>query len=381
MDMNRRTIRTILGFIAFGVVMLAAAWNLGAVWAALKFVFSLFSFFIMGLCFAFIFNTPLQVIENKMFAWPNKHWGRLWLRLRRPISLVLTMVFVLGVLFLVVFMVIPEMGRTFVVIGDELPVFYEEITTWLQTMQQESGRSLGSLNLPELDWVKIGDAILDLFRNGAGDIVTNTVAAATTVVSGVTNVVIGIILAVYILWQKERLADQGKRVLYAYLPDKRVDRMLEIGGLASHTFGNFITGQFLEAVILGSLCFLGMRIFNFPFAPMVSVLVGVTACIPLIGAFIGFVIGAFMILVHQGAMTALWFCIFFVSLQQVEGNLIYPYVVGKRMMLPGLWVITATMLGGNLAGILGILISVPLASLLYTLLKEAVNHRNGQVGT
>ncbi len=376
MDLNRKNVRALLGVIAFAIALLAALLNIGAVMAALRTAVGAVSFFLIGLSFAFIMNTPMRNIETRLFPPLDKRLGKKWHAARRMASVALSALLIAGLLIAVVFMVIPELGRTFGVIGEQLPVFIDDATAWIQGIAQSSGRSLESMNMPQFDWVKIGDTVLGWLGTGGSNIVSNTVTVATSFASSVLNVVIGFVLALYILYQKERLSSQANRVLHAYLPERRVNRLVEIGRLATQIFGNFITGQFLEAVILGMLCFLGMTILRFPFAPMVAVLVGVTAFIPIFGALIGALVGIFLILVNQGALQAFWFLIFFFALQQIEGNLIYPHVVGKRVALPGLWVLTAVTLGGNIAGVLGMLVSVPLCSLLYALLREAVARRN-----
>ena len=380
MEFNRKNVRILLGIIAFAVLLFVGLWHLDAVLGVLGFLLGVMTFFIIGLCVAFILNTPMMRIETKLFAPLNRRLGKRWLRIRRPLAVFITLLLVLALLFFAVFLVIPEIGRTFAVLADEIPGFLADANVWLNSLTQEQGGWIEAIRLTEIDWNELAQSAVDLLRNGAGNFLTGTVSAASSIVSSVVSFVVGVILAVYILASKERLGGQVRRVLYAYLPERRVDRVLQVGHMASKTFASFITGQVLEAMILGVLCFIGMSIFGFRFAPAVSLLVGVTAFIPIFGAFIGWFIGAFMILVNQGWMTAVWFSLFFIVLQQIEGNLIYPHVVGKSVMLPGLWVLVAVTIGGNLAGILGMLISVPLASLLYALLREAVDRRNAARG-
>lgn len=376
MEIKNWHIRTALSMIVFSVVMMAAVWHIGAVWQAIGVALGMVSFLIVGLCVAFILNTPLRFLESRLLLPLERRFCGERASWHRPAALALTLLFFAGVVFAAVFMVIPELVRTFVVLGEQIPPFFDEVNLWIAGLAEESGRSLDAMNLPQLDWVKIGDAMLDWLRNGAGNLLTGTMSVASSFASGIFSFVVGFVLAIYVLYQKERLGSQARRVLSAYLPERRVNRLMEIGGLANLIFGNFISGQFLEAVILGALCFAGMTILGFPFAPMVSILICVTAFIPVFGAFIGLVVGAFMILVNQGAAQALWFCLFLFGLQQVENNLIYPHVVGKRVMLPGLWVLVAVTLGGNIAGVAGMLLGVPFVSLLYALFRQAVNARN-----
>ena len=378
MEFDRKNTRIILGIVAFGVILFVGLWHLNVVISALQVLFGMMSFFVLGLCMAFILNAPLKLIERRLLAPLDKRLGKHWLRFRRPVAVLLTVVLIVGIVFLVIFMVIPEMVRTVTLLTDELPGFVQRVTVWWDSLGLDDPVIREKLQLERIDWASIGNAALNLLRTGGSSFLAGTFSAASSIVSGVVNFVVGIIMAVYVLLSKEKLANQTKRILYAYLPEKRADSLVSVGGMAGRIFGNFVSGQCLEAFILGALCFLGMLIFRFPFAPMVAVLVCVTAFIPIFGAFIGCFVGAFMILVNQGWLQAVWFIVFFIVLQQVEGNLIYPHVVGKSVMLPGLWVLVAVTVGGNVAGILGMLVSVPLCALAYSLLREAVNRRNAR---
>ena len=203
-------------------------------------------------------------------------------------------------------------------------------------------------------------------------IVDKTLDFTGTLVSGIVNLIIALAFSFYLLAQKEKLSSNTKKVLFAFFPKKKVTNLLNIIELTDQTFTNFVSGQLLEAVIIGVLCFIGMLIFGMPYAAVISVLVGFTALIPVFGAFIGTAIGAFLIL-FVSPVKAIWFVVFIIILQQLEGNLIYPKVVGKSVGLPGILVLTAVSIGGSLMGVLGILISVPVCAVLYTLLKRAVN--------
>jgi len=337
------------------------------------------SFFMIGLSIALLLNTILSFLETRLLGPLSARLGGRFERLVRPLALFLSALTAISALFAVVFMILPEVARTFVVLGEQAPQFLEGATAWITDMADGYGRSLAEWNMPQLDWVKVGDALLAWLQDAAESLLSGTFIMASSIFSGVFNGVIGFVVAVYILSQKERLSGQARRALYAYLPAKRVDRLLEIGRLAQRIFCSFISGQFLEAMILGGLCFLGMRVLSFPFAPTISVLVGVMAFLPIFGGLVGSVIGSFMILVNRGGIEALGFLLFLFALQQIEGNLIYPHVVGKRVALPGLWVLTAVTLGGNAMGIPGMLVSVPIASLLYALLREAVKGRTRAV--
>lgn len=380
MEFNRKNMRALMRLIAFAVLLLVSLLHLGSVLQFLQTLLSLFSFLLVGLSLAFIMNTLLRPLEDRVFAPLNRRLGKRWQKICRPPCILLTVLLLTGLVLTVVFMVLPEIGRTLAQLGEQLPAFVDDTVLWLNQTAEKYGRSLDALQELDIDWDKIRDEISSLLRNGASSLLTGTFTAATSLVSGVFNAVIGMVLALYVLANKERLCAQARRVTYAFMPEKRADAVVRVARLANQTFNGFICGQFTEAVILGLLCFIGMLVFGFPFAPMISVLVGFTALIPLFGAFIGVSVGAFLILVNQGFLQALWFVLFFLLLQQLEGNLIYPHVVGKSVMLPGMWVLIAVTLGGNLNGVLGMLVSVPICSVLYALFREAVNRRNRENG-
>ena len=208
---------------------------------------------------------------------------------------------------------------------------------------------------------------------------TSTFSVASGIISGLVNVVIAFIFALYILAQKEKLENQGKRIIAAFLPEKVAGKMLEVCSLLYKSFSSFITGQCMEAVILGMMFVIAMSIFQMPYAFMVGVLIAFTALIPIVGAFIGCGVGAFLILIDN-PIQALWFIILFLVLQQIEGNLIYPRVVGNSVGLPSIWVLMAVSLGGSLFGVSGMLFFIPLMSAGYVLLRESVNSRNAAKG-
>jgi predicted PurR-regulated permease PerM len=210
--------------------------------------------------------------------------------------------------------------------------------------------------------------------NSVADIIQSTFSTAFSIFGGMIDFFLGFIFSIYILAEKEKLGSQIRKLMYAYLPEKVVSKILSVCSLSERTFSRFLSGQCLEAFILGSMFFIVMVIFQFPYALLISVLIGFTALIPIFGAFIGCVIGAFLILMVN-PLTALLFILMFVILQQIEGNFIYPRVVGGSIGLPSMWVLVAVTVGGSTMGIAGMLIFIPMFSVLYTLLREAVNRR------
>ena len=214
-------------------------------------------------------------------------------------------------------------------------------------------------------------------KNGLGSVVTSTVIVASTIIGGVVNLFVSLIFAFYVLAQKERLGNQAKRIIRAYFSSRVYERTLEIVSIADKNFTNFITGQCMEAVILGSMFVVAMAVFRFPYALLVGVLIAFTALIPIVGAFIGCFVGTFLIMVDD-PVKALWFLLLFIVLQQIEGNLIYPHVVGNSVGLPSIWVLAAVTVGGSLMGVSGMLIFIPIVSTIYSLLREDVNMKNSR---
>lgn len=293
---------------------------------------------------------------------------------KRAVCLTLTLVLVLGLLSAVFLIVIPELEQTVSEFAERLPEYSAQIEKWWTNLMgwlEERGIQLPPL---ELDEERLGAAIEKYVTERGHIFVNETVNITTSIVSTVVDIFLSLVVSVYMLAQKEKLARQARMVVVAFLPEKRAESLLSVASLSSRIFSSFVTGQLTEAMILGLLCFLGMTIFGFPYAPVIAALIGVTALVPIFGALIGTVVGAFLILLSD-PMQAVWFVIFLQVLQQIEGNLIYPRVVGKSVGLPGLWVLLSVTIGGSAFGVLGMLLSVPTCSVLYTLLSRAVHRR------
>ena len=373
MELNVKNIKKILFIVAVSIVLFIVLQRIDAVLALIGGLFGLITPLLIGLGIAFVMNTLLNFWEKRVFKrWEND--AGLLGKIKRPVCLLLTILAIALIAFFVLFAVIPELINTLRMLSDRLPGFLEDMRIWLLGMIEYYNVDFSSLSALNVNWSEIGSFLFDFFQNGAPNIVSGTVTAATAVVVGIVNFFLGFVFALYILSQKEKLARGICRTMYAYLPESVASSTLSVARLANRIFSGFIGGQFLEAVILGSLCFIGMSIFGFPYAPMISVLVGCLALIPIFGAFIAVAIGAYLILLVN-PMQALWFLVFFLILQQIEGNLIYPRVVGNSVGLPTLWVLFAVLVGGGLFGILGILLGVPTCSVIYTLLKQSVTTR------
>ena len=379
MPWNRKQIRVLFALVAFGVLLFVGLQNLGTVWGFVQILIGLLMPFIIGLCIAFILSVPMRAVETHLFRPLDKKCGRIWRKIRRPLAATVTLLLALGVLAAAVFLIIPELGRSLRTLADSIPGFIARAQAWLTELAQKYPQWQDWINDLQLDWNAIAQKLLAFAQSGAVDLFNSTVSLATSIFSGVFNLFLGVIFAMYVLMQKETLARQITNVLRAHLPDAKTDRLLEIGRLSNRTFSRFITGQCLEAVILGLMFFVTMCIFRFPYALMIAVLIAVLALIPIFGAIIGCVVGAFLIFVGD-PMQAFWFVVMFLILQQIEGNFIYPKVVGTSVGLPSIWVLAAVTVGGGVMGIFGMLVAVPLSSVLYSLLRDSTNRRLARRG-
>lgn len=362
--LDKNNIKKIVGIVAGAILFNWALQNIPTIYAFLGNIINPIVPLLIGLCIAFILNIPMQALESKLFI--NKKP-----KLRRPVSLLLTIVLMLAAVLMVLYIVIPEIVQTFEILLVGLPGFIDSVTAWGKQLPVKLPNLGVLISGMDLDWDNIEKTALNFLKSGATNIMNSIFSIATSVFNGIFNLFLGFVFAVYILFQKENLTRQAKKLLYAYLSEARADRIVSISTLTNKTFSKFLTGQCTEAVILGLMVFVSMSLFRFPYAMVIAVLVTCTALIPIFGAFIACFIGAFLILVTS-PVKAFWFVVLFLVLQQIEGNLIYPRIVGSSVGLPALWVLAAVVIGGNTMGIAGMLVSVPLCSVLYVLLRESV---------
>lgn len=376
MQIDRKLLRNLFLLIAGCLVF---AWLLLDTARASKVfttLWDLFSPFFVGACIAFVFNVPMRAIERQLEG--IRKTG-----LRRGLSIVLTLAALVLVIMFVVELLVPQIQLTTASLATKLPAFVERTAASLMKLMDDNPGVrdwiLMTFNLQSLDWSSILKDTLTFLGNKASTVMGGAVSVIGTVTSGVVTVVVGIAFSVYCLARKEILARQGRRILYSILPEKFTDEIIRILRLTNATFSNFISGQCLEACILGCLFMVAMTIFGMPYAPLVSVVIAVTALVPVVGAFVGCILGAFFILVDN-PIQAVTFVIMFLVIQQLENNLIYPRVVGTSIGLPGMWVLVAVTIGGDLMGVGGMLLMIPLASVLYTLLREFTDRRLQQRG-
>lgn len=369
MDSNKKSMRNIVLAVLGCILFYWLLHNFAQVGSYLG---ALIGPFLLGGGVAFVLNIPMSAIEKKLP--PKVKKGR------RVIAIVLSFLIAVGVIALVLLLLIPQLSSTAKAISAQMPGFWAGV--------QESLSDL-LVRYPELestvvelfnqDWQGIVKTASDWLSTGLVAVLGNTVSAAGSIVGSLTTFFIGVVFAIYLLFQKETLSRQMKMLMYAYLPEKVPEKILDVAKLTNKTFRSFLTGQCTEACILGAMFAVAMTICRMPYVLLISVLIAVTALIPIFGAFIGCIVGAFLILV-QDPMKAFWFVVLFLCLQQIEGNLIYPRVVGNSVGLPSIWVMAAVTIGGSAMGIMGMLIMIPICSVLYTLLRTQTYNRLSERG-
>lgn len=381
MNLNRKNVRKIRGLILFTGLVILALIKFDLLYGAMVFGIGIGKPFILGGMIAFVINIPMHFYETKLFGDHRiKGQGKLLKKSRRGLSMVMAFLSVVLVVTLVAVTVIPQLVQAISVLTKKIPVFWSGLIHQLEVIFAENPQLLyylDSFENVEIDWKSTIGTVVGFLQNGVGNMLSSTVTVAGSIISSTVNFFIALVFSIYILTQKERLGDQCDRLLKAYTNPKLYKNVRKVLTLLKQNFSNFITGQCTESVILGLMFVVSMALFRFDYAVMVGVLIAFTALIPIVGAFIGCFIGAFLMLVDD-PVRALWFVVLFVVLQQIEGNLIYPHVVGNSVGLPSIWVLAAVTIGGSLMGIFGMLVFIPLLSTVYTLLREDVNKRNGR---
>lgn len=381
MNLDKKTMRNIQWLIVFTVMVIVICFKIDSVMAGVQYVIALLSPFLVGAAMAFVINVLMRFLEKKIFE--NKYLKdkRMITRIKRPVSLILAILCILGLVCIICFVVIPQLGAAVTKLSNDIQTFVPEVQRWMTDILKQYPQMVEVLEpylTAEPDWNSIMDTITNFLKNGGTNFLGNTVSAATqvagTIVSYVSSFAISFIFACYILIQKETLGRQCKTAMIAFLPERVVSRLLEVGSLCQRIFSKFIAGQCLEACVLGLMFFIVLSIGRFPYALLISVMIAFLALIPIFGAFIGCVLGAFLVFTESPVRALAFICVFLV-VQQLEGNLIYPRVVGGSIGLPPIWVLAAVSLGGSLFGILGMLVFIPLTSVIYALFKKEVNQR------
>lgn len=373
MDLSNLSIKKIRELIVFTALLVVALWKFDVVLDVLKTIGQIIFPFILGGAIVFVINVPMSFLEKKIFENVKKE-NKTARKLARPVSLLLTIVLVVGVIALVMIGVIPQLTKTMGSLMINITDFIPQIKIWIRDFFHDNREIMNLVDQVQFNPDQAIRWGISLLGNGAGNMMNTTVSAVGSVVSGLATFFIAFSFACYVLFQKEKLHVQIRKVLFAFLPKQKADAFLKVCSLTYRTFANFLTGQCLEAVILGCMFVVTLSILRMPYALLIGVLIAFTALIPIFGAFIGCAVGSFLIFMVSPKQ-AIIFIIVFLVLQQIEGNLIYPHVVGESVGLPSIWVLAAVTIGGNLMGIVGMLVFIPLLSVVYTIFRKVVYQR------
>lgn len=358
-----------IGLIVAGVFLFVKYFS--NLWGVITLLIGAASPLLIGCAIAYILNILLKRIERFYFPASKR---KIVLKTRRPVCILLSITILVCIVALVVNVVVPELIASFTIIGREIPPLIDFARDWLVKNASDWPSLQQFLTSLDIDWSAVMQKVWTVVTTGAGDLINILIGAVTGLLGIITQIVIGFIFAIYLLFHKEKLKEQFNRILQVHMKPEKNQKIQSVLQTAHETFSNFIVGQCTEAVILGVLCALGMMAFHFPYAAMTGAVIGVTALIPIAGAYIGAAIGAFMICTED-PLKALLFLLFIIILQQIEGNLIYPKVVGTSIGLPGMWVLAAVTIGGGVMGIFGMLLGVPLAATIYKLLGRSVRQK------
>lgn len=368
--MRKETVKQIRGLIVFTALLIVCLWKYDVVMDAFRFVLNVLYPFLLGVAIAFVLSVPMNFVERKIFTerkLPKKYKRKY----ARGISLLIVLSGVIGLLAIIMFGLIPQLAGTFASLGKSIQDFIPQLQEWADHWFHNNKEIMNVVNNLEFDWNKVMEAAMEFLKNGAGSMLESTINTAKNIIGAVGTFFIAFVFAMYILLQKEKLGRQAKKVLFAFVRKGRAEAALEVLALTYKTFSSFLTGQCVEALILGSMFVIAMTLLRLPYALLTGIVIAFTALIPIFGAFIGCAVGAFLIFMVS-PVQALIFIILFLVLQQIEGNLIYPHVVGNSVGLPSIWVLAAVSIGGSLMGIVGMLIFIPLMSVFYALFREVV---------
>ena len=381
MEISRTALRKLMLLITFAILLYTGLQHLSQVLGFFRFVGGVVSPLLIGGATAFVLNVPMAFFEKKLFTPPPGGGRRRGPspKAARILSLLLTLLAAAVIIPVLVLIIVPQLAESVSGLGSTIMYACSRFAVWAEKQFAAYPEIYSWLESLTVDWESLLASAVDFVRSGFGNVVSSTISATKSIVSAVSAVFVAAVFAVYVLLQKEKLGLQCRKSLYALLPEQSAGKIVEICRLSHRVFSSFITGQCIEAVILGAMFFIVMTVLRMPYALLVGCLIAVTALIPIVGAFIGCAVGAFLLLMVS-PMQALAFVVMFLVLQQVEGNLIYPHVVGSSVGLPSIWVLAAVSVGGSLMGVAGMLLFIPLTSVLYTLFREFVYKRLGEKG-
>ena len=358
------------GIVTYIIILAYVIFNFKNIISGVENIIGVLLPFIVGIAIAFMLNLVMRIFEERVFTFLDNKKYQKYSRFKRPLSVALTFIFVFMIIFGLIRFIIPQLIDSISTLTDTIPSYIKSFEILISQYVSDT-EILNTL------WNNFLSAWREILQF-TGQIVVSSLSGVVNITvgftSGLFNFILSVIFSIYMLLNKERLQLGMKKVLYAFSGRKFADKIMYLGKISNEAFSNYIGGQFIEAIIIGVLCFIGMLVLKMPYALLISVLVAVTALIPIFGAFIGTIPSAFIILIID-PMKALWFVIFIIVLQQVEGNLIYPKVVGSSLGLPPIWVMLAMIIGGNTFGLIGILLGIPIFSVIYKVFKEFVDKR------
>lgn len=367
-DSNHAHYLKILGIVLLGILFHALLNNLGKVFSSFNFILDILTPIIIGLCMAFVLNLPLKFFERRVFGRLTRKNRNVWSKIKRPVCLTLSILLVLAILTLIISFVLPQFIHTCANFFLKLPEYMQGLSTTVRDLADRFNLPI-ALDDVSIDWQAVSAWALSFLTNSGGDLTAGAIEIVMGLVDGVVNLVLGFFFSVYILASKEDLGKLCKSILYSLMKREHARNVISVVTLSNRAFTGFVSGQCVEVGLIGVLCFIGMLILRMPHALMVSCVIAITAFVPIFGPIVGSVIGAFLILIVD-PIKALWFLVFIIVLQQLESNIIYPRIMGKHVNLPGIWVLVAVTVGGGLFGVMGIIISIPVFSVLYTLFNK-----------
>lgn len=374
MELNKKNMRKLMLLIAFGLVVYFGLLNLRSIPSYFGLAVHIISPIVLGFVMAYIFNILMRVIEVRAFAPLNRRFVKTWPKLRRVVSILVSLLIIIGMIALIVVIILPDLIKTVTGLSNNIPSYFNQLQLSIKQFYGHHPLLQKQLGNIRIDWSSISQLLLQYAQQFTKNLVGYTITLTTNVFNGFVTFILGFVIAINILFQKETLKKQVKRLLFAYLPQDYPHKVLKVCRLTNQAFSDFIAGQCWGAVILGVLCYVGMMAFRFPFALLISVFVAVLSFVPILGQILGVIVGALLILTVS-PIQALWFIVYLNVLQQLNGNLIYPKIVGSKMDLPALWVLIAITIGGNTFGLVGMLVSIPIFSVIHILLRENIRRR------
>lgn len=370
MNLDRKNIEKLLFVGTVFILIYLGLQNLNVVFQFLSWLAYILMPFIIAVCCTFFLNVPLRAIEGRLFQPKNgKPVKPMLEKLRRPVSIALSITIFIAVIGIFLIIIIPEIGKSLTKLAEAVPGTITNLRDWLTELSKGEDFIGEIVSNMTINWDDVSKYLTSFLQNDAASVVGAAMSMLSSVFNVTLNFILGFILSVYTLAKKEKISSNVKKLIYSIFPIKTADFIVEIGVLTNKSFYNSITGQMMECVILGSLTVLGMTIFNFPYAPLIGVMVAILSWIPMFGVGIGAAIGALFILTVS-PIQAIWFVVFMICLQQIEGNLIFPRVVGSNIGLPPILMISAIILFGNFFGIIGLFVSGPVTVVIYTLLRR-----------